>query len=106
MAAGPGETPGEYLVCFSEKCHKEDVKQYIIECISAAKFSVSREEFEGKTLLTIGAPFEVLAQKVRSFSSIKLMLYKGAFLRISSSFCFANGREVIVTKDLVLGGGS
>lgn len=74
MAAGPGETPGEYLVCFSEKCHKEDVKQYIIECISAAKFSVSREEFEGKTLLTIGAPFEVLAQKVRSFSSIKLML--------------------------------
>ena len=55
----------EYLVCFSEKCHKEEVKQYFIECLSRAKFSVTREEFEGKTLLTIGAPFEVIAQKVR-----------------------------------------
>lgn len=55
----------EYLVCFSDKCDKEDVKQHIIECLTLAKFSVSREEFEGKTLLTVGAPFEILAQKVR-----------------------------------------
>ncbi|KAL9952902.1 hypothetical protein ACROYT_G040231 [Oculina patagonica] len=54
---------GEYLVCFSEKCEKEDVKKHIIECLTLAKLSVTREEFEGKTLLTIGAPFEVLAQK-------------------------------------------
>ena len=56
---------GEYLVCFSEKCDKEDVKKHIIECLTFAKFSVTREEFEGKTLLTISAPFELLAQKVR-----------------------------------------
>lgn len=56
---------GEYLVCFSEKCEKEDVKQHIIDCLTLAKFSVSREEFEGKTLLTVGVPFETLAQKVR-----------------------------------------
>lgn len=56
---------GEYLVCFSEKCEKEDIKQHIIDCLTLAKFSVSREEFEGKTLLTVGAPFEILAQKVR-----------------------------------------
>ena len=58
-------TVGEFLVCFSEKCHKEDIKQYIIGCLNSAKFSVTREEFEGKTLLTIGAQFDVLAQKVR-----------------------------------------
>lgn len=58
-------TVGEFLVCFSEKCHKEDIKQYIIDCLNSAKFSVTREEFEGKTLLTIGAQFDVLAQKVR-----------------------------------------
>nr|XP_058973340.1 anoctamin-10-like [Pocillopora verrucosa] len=56
-------TVGEFLVCFSEKCHKEDIKQYIIDCLNSAKFSVTREEFEGKTLLTIGAQFDVLAQK-------------------------------------------
>lgn len=55
---------GEYLVCFSEKCDKEDVKKNIIDCLTRAKFSVTREEFEEKTLLTIGAPFELLAQKV------------------------------------------
>ena len=56
---------GEYLVYFSEKCEKEDVKQHIIDCLTLATFSVSREEFEGKTLLTVGAPFETLAHKVR-----------------------------------------
>ena len=56
---------GEYLICFSEKCPKEEVKQYFVECLTRAKFSVTQEEFEGKTLLTVGAPFEILAQKVR-----------------------------------------
>ena len=55
---------GEYLVCFSEKCEKEEVKQYFVDCLSRAKFSVTREEFEGKTLLTVDAPFEILANKV------------------------------------------
>ena len=55
---------GEYLICFSEKCPKEEVKQYFVECLTRAKFSVIPEEFEGKTLLTVGAPFEILAQKV------------------------------------------
>ena len=55
---------GEYLVCFSEKCEKEEVKQYFVDCLSRAKFSVTREEFEGKTLLTVDAPFEILATKV------------------------------------------
>lgn len=64
---------GEYLVCFSEKCEKEDIKQYIIECLTLPKFSVSREEFEGKTLLTVGAPFEILAQKVRLYSGLSLL---------------------------------
>ena len=55
---------GEYLVCFSQKCEKEEVKQYFVDCLSRAKFSVTREEFEGKTLLTVDAPFEILANKV------------------------------------------
>lgn len=55
---------GEYLVCFSERCNKEDVKKNIIDCLTRAKFTLTREEFEEKTLLTIGAPFELLAQKV------------------------------------------
>ena len=55
---------GEYLVCFSEKCEKEEVKQYFVDCLSRAKFSVTRAEFEGKTLLTVDAPFEILAYKV------------------------------------------
>ncbi|XP_073249226.1 anoctamin-10-like [Porites lutea] len=54
---------GEYLVCFSEKCEKEEVKQYFVDCLSRAKFSVTREEFEGKTLLTVDAPFRILANK-------------------------------------------
>ena len=57
---------GEYLICFAEKCHKVEIKQYFIECLSRAKFIVTREEFEGKTLLSVSAPFEVLAQKVRA----------------------------------------
>jgi len=61
---------GEYLVCFSEKCEKEDIKQHIFECLTFANFNVSREEFEGKTLLTIGAPFEILAQKVRLVGTV------------------------------------
>ena len=56
---------GEYLICFSEKCPKEEVKQYFVECLTRATFIVTQEEFEGKTLLTVGAPFEILAQKVR-----------------------------------------
>lgn len=75
-------TVGEFLVCFSEKCHKEDIKQYIIDCLNSAKFSVTREEFEGKTLLTIGAQFDVLAQKVRLVlrSDIEqIVLLKGYF---------------------------
>lgn len=55
---------GEYLVCFSEKCEKEEVKQYFVDCLSRAKFTVTREEFEGKTLLTVDAPFKILANKV------------------------------------------
>lgn len=31
---------GEYFVCFLEKCEKEDIKQYIIECLIFFKFSV------------------------------------------------------------------
>lgn len=75
-------TVGEFLVCFSEKCHKEDIKQYIIDCLNSAKFNVTREEFEGKTLLTIGAQFDVLAQKVRLVlrSDIEqIVLLKGYF---------------------------
>lgn len=53
----------EYLVCFSEKCEKEEVKQYFVDCLSRTKFNVTREEFEGKTLLTVDAPFEILANK-------------------------------------------
>ena len=55
---------GEYVICFSEKCQKEDVKQYFINCLSRNKFSVTREDFEGKTLLTVAAPFSLLADKV------------------------------------------
>lgn len=55
---------GEYLLCFSEKCNREDVKQYFVNCLSREKFSVTRQEFEGKTLLIISAPFSVLAEKV------------------------------------------
>lgn len=54
---------GEYLLCFSEKCNKEDVKQYFINCLSRENFSVTRQEFEGKTLLITSAPFSVLAEK-------------------------------------------
>lgn len=79
-------TVGEFLVCFSEKCHKEDIKQYIIDCLNSAKFSVTREEFEGKTLLTIGAQFDVLAQKVRlvlrSDITNKLFYSKGIFKKL------------------------
>ena len=57
---------GEYLLCFSEKCNREDVKQYFVNCLSREKFSVTRQEFEGKTLLIIFAPFSVLAEKVNT----------------------------------------
>ena len=57
---------GEYLLCFSEKCNKEDVKQYFINCLSRENFSVTRREFEGKTLLITSAPFSVLAAKVNT----------------------------------------
>ena len=83
---------GEYLVCFSEKCEKEDIKQHIIECLTLAKFSVSREEFEGKTLLTVGAPFEILAQKVRLIQvskRINCQLSGIQTICISSLLCFA-----------------
>ena len=95
---------GEYLVCFSEKCEKEEVKQYFVDCLSRAKFSVTREEFEGKTLLTVDAPFEILASKVSfkprwnfkiifsSFSSRKneygLNLSLKIFCCINELFCF------------------
>ena len=55
---------GEYLLCFSEKCIQEDVKKYFINCLSRENFSVTRQEFEGKTLLITSAPFSVLAKKV------------------------------------------
>ena len=67
MAGGAAE----YLVCFSEKCEKEDLKQHIIDCLTLAKFSVTLEEFEGKTLLTVGAPFEILAQKVSYLQAVQ-----------------------------------
>lgn len=57
---------GEYLLCFSEKCNKEDVKQYFINCLSRENFSIARQEFEGKTLLITSAPFSVLAEKVNT----------------------------------------
>lgn len=57
---------GEYLLCFSEKCNKEDVKQYFINCLSRENFSITRQEFEGKTLLITSAPFSVLAEKVNT----------------------------------------
>ena len=72
---------GEYLVCFSEKCDKEDVKQHIIDCLTLNKFNVTREESEGKTLLTVGAPFELLIQKVRSYLGVS-----------RSSVCFVSKR--------------
>ena len=55
---------GDYLLSFSEKCPHEKTKQYIIECLNQAAFSVAREEFEGKTLLTVNAPFELVSAKV------------------------------------------
>lgn len=91
---------GEYLVCFSEKCDKEDVKKHIIECLTLAKLSVTREEFEGKTLLTIGAPFELLAQKVRLELPVgrsdACFVYIMAYLCFSCSFRFANECEVML----------
>ena len=53
-----------YLVAFSEKCLDQKVKQYVVECLKRENFSVIREEFEGKTLLTVSGPFELLAAKV------------------------------------------
>lgn len=98
---------GEYLVCFSEKCEKEDVKQHIIDCLTLAKFSVSREEFEGKTLLTVGAPFETLAQKVRVMVGTCPLPMQGfkqiIWEYVSSFFCFKN---YFILQTIFLGGGS
>ena len=94
---------GEYLVCFSEKCEKEDIKQHVFECLTLAKFNVLREEFEGKTLLTIGAPFEILAQKVRLVGTSCLnYLEQSAWEYVFPSLCcFANRCETILTNDIL-----
>ena len=102
MAGGAAE----YLVCFSEKCEKEDLKQHIIDCLTLAKFSVTQEEFEGKTLLTVGAPFEILAQKVSYLQLSRVRtICLGISLYVSSLLLFTNGCETILTNDF-LGGGS
>lgn len=82
---------GEYLICFSEKCPKEEVKQYFVECLTRAKLCITQEEFEGKTLLTVGAPFEILAQKV-------------SLMNLNSKMC---ARKYVFFKknDLISGGG-
>lgn len=98
-------TVGEFLVCFSEKCHKEDIKQYIIDCLNSAKFSVTREEFEGKTLLTIGAQFDVLAQKGRLVlrSDIEqIVLLKGYFKKIIWAFDTVKEQEKLLSRKLLV----
>jgi len=74
---------GEYLLCFSEKCNKEDVKQYFINCLSRENFSVTRQEFEGKTLLITSAPFSVLAEKAEEVGLEKATTEKKAFILFS-----------------------
>lgn len=78
---------GEYLICFSEKCNKEEVKEYFIECISRSRFSVTREEFEGKTLLTISAPFQLLAQKVVYVCKFRWSYFYGALMGLFVVLC-------------------
>lgn len=54
----------DYLLIFSEKCKSEEIKGYVIDCLRRANLEIYREEFEGQTLLSIGASFDVLATKV------------------------------------------
>lgn len=60
----------DYLLVFSEKCKSKEIKSFVIDCLKRAKFDVQREEFEDQTLLSITAPFEVLAAKVCNIKMI------------------------------------
>lgn len=64
MESVNSKTRWDYLLVFSEKCKSEEIKGYVIDCLKRAKLEVKREEFEDQTLLSIKAPFEVLAAKV------------------------------------------
>ena len=89
---------GEYLLCFSEKCSKEDVKQYFINCLRRENFSVTRQEFEGKTLLITSAPFSVLAEKVKPrvrFAIFKKMDCSEAFGWYLAVCCLILGKLLI-----------
>ena len=58
--------PKEYLLTFSENCSSK-IKDYFVDCLVRAKFDTEREEFEGKTLVSVGASFELLAAEVPQF---------------------------------------
>ena len=55
----------EYVITFAASCPSGEVKEYISSCIESAKLSLKRSEIQdGSTVMTIGAPYEVLAAKV------------------------------------------
>jgi len=54
----------DFALNFSEKCTSEETIGYIIDCIRRSNLEVHKEEFDGQTLLSIRASFDVLAQKV------------------------------------------
>ena len=60
----------EYVIKFAESCPSEDVKEYITTCLEAAKLYPKYEELhDGSSIITIGASFQVLADKVSAKSN-------------------------------------
>lgn len=59
-----GEESWDFSLVFSEKCTSEEVKGYVIDCLKRKNLEVRQEVHEGQTLLSVRAPFDVLAQKV------------------------------------------
>lgn len=54
----------DFALSFSEKCTSKETKGYIIDCMKRNNLEIHEEEFEGQTLLSVSASFEVLAHKV------------------------------------------
>ena len=63
----------EYVLVFAESCPSEKVKEYISSCLVTAKLYFKDEKLhDGSTVITVGAPFHVLATKVRELKSTEI----------------------------------